>query len=145
MKHSFKFNVGDYSNDGHGQNVVIFIKSTKPVDEVIKAFKTSGANLNLIKRSEFVIAQEYQDSKLSNEHAAILESAGIEFEDLVYNEADEDEEPEYSIHGKESIVHLVMRIAQKELDFQYEISNDSIPSFNGFGGSGPQIGYGLFF
>lgn len=143
MEHIFKMNVGDYSDDGHGKNEVIVIKSTKPVDEVLKAFISSGTKLNVYQHGSFVIAEEYEDSKLSNEHAESLRNAGIEFEDLVYNDGDE-EDPEYTIEGTKEIVRLVMRIAQKELDFEYEIANDAIPSFNGFSGAGPQIGYGLF-
>lgn len=143
MEHIFKMNVGDYSDDGHGKNEVIVIKSTKPVDEVLKAFISSGTKLNVYQHGSFVIAEDYEDSKLSNEHAESLRNMGIEFEDLVYNDGDE-EDPEYTIEGTTEIVHLVMRIAQKELDFEYEITNDAIPAFNGFGAAGPQIGYGLF-
>lgn len=143
MEHIFQMNVGDYSDDGHGKNEVFVIKSTKPVDEVLKAFISSGTKLNVYQHGSFVIAEDYEDSKLSNEHAEALRNAGIEFEDLVYNDGDE-EDPEYTIEGTTEIVRLVMRIAQKELDFEYEIANDVIPSFNGFGGAGPQIGYGLF-
>ncbi len=143
MEHIFKMNVGDYSDDGHGKNEVIVIKSTKPVDEVLDAFMRSGAKLNVVQHGSFVIAEEYEDSKISTEHAEALRSAGIKFDDLVYNDGD-DEDPEYTIEGTTEIVHLVMRIAQKELDFQYEIANDAIPSFNGFDGVGPAIGYGLF-
>lgn len=143
MEHVFKMNIGDYSSDGHGRNEVVVIKSTKPVDEVVTAFMSVGEKINLVKHDRFLIAEEYEDSELSNEHAEVLANAGIKFDDLVYNDGDE-EDPEYTIEGTHELVHLVMRIAQKELDFEYEISNDSIPSFNGYGGKGPQIGYGLF-
>lgn len=143
MEHAFKINIGDYSDDGHGKNEVIIVKSTKSVQDVLNAFISAGTKLNVVQHGRFVIAEEYEDSKLSNEHADLLRNAGIEFEDLVYNDGDE-EDPEYMINGTNEIIHLVMRIAQKELDFDYQIANDTIPSFNGFSGAGPQIGYGLF-
>lgn len=148
MEHAFKINIGDYSNDGHGNNEVIIVKSTKSVFEVLNAFLSSGRKLGVVegddKYPNFLIAENYDDTSLSNEFAEAFRSAGIEFEDLTFNDADEDEEPQYHIDGTYEMVHLVMRIAQKELDFEYEIDNKSIPSFNGFDGVGPQIGYGLF-
>ncbi len=148
MEHIFKMNVGDYSDDGHGKNEVIVIKSTKSVQDVVNAFLNSGRKLGVVEGDDmypnFLIAKNYEDTSLSTEFAEAFRNAGIEFEDLTFNDADEDEEPEYHINGTHEIVHLVMRIAQKELDFEYEIDNKSIPSFNGFDGVGPQIGYGLF-
>lgn len=148
MEHAFKINIGDFSDDGHGKNEVIIVKSTKSVQDVLNAFISSGRKLGIVegdnKYPEFLIAQDYEDTSLSNEYAEALRTAGIEFEDITFNDADEDEEPQYHINGVHDMVHLVMRIAQKELDFEYQIDNKSIPSFNGFDGAGPQIGYGLF-
>ena len=147
MEHTFKINIGDYSDDGHGKNKVVIVNSTKSVKDVLNAFISSGRKLGVVEDTvypEFLIAQNYEDTSLSNEYSEALRAAGIEFEDITFNDADEDEEPQYHIDGVHAIVHLVMRIAQKELDFEYQIDDRTIPSFNGYDGAGPQIGYGLF-
>ncbi|AQW88979.1 hypothetical protein pEaSNUABM50_00466 [Erwinia phage pEa_SNUABM_50] len=144
-KHQFKVNIGDWSQDGHNQYDVLVLNSTKPVDEVQKAFKKAATDLHLLVNGRFLIADEFEDCSLSEDHAEVLKNAGVKFDDLVYNDGD-DEEPNYIIEGSSDMTILVMRIAQLELDFEFEITNDAIPNFNGFWTEEqmPSIGYGLY-
>ncbi|EBS4516538.1 hypothetical protein DQT32_03845 [Salmonella enterica subsp. enterica serovar Braenderup] len=145
MSYKFKVNIGDWSDDGHGRNDVIVVESTEPNEKVQDAFKTAGKKIGVIEHDRFVIAEDYEDYRLREDHAEFLKDAGVEFEDILYNDGT-DEEPDYMFEGgSEAMVHLVMRIAQTELDFEYKIVNDSIPNFNGYWGrNNISIGYGLF-
>lgn len=143
--YKFKVNVGDWSNDGHGKHKVILIESTEPNDKVQVAFKTAGQRIGVIGSGRFLIADDFEDCCLHLNHAKVLKDVGVAFEDIVHNEGT-DEEPYYVFDcGSESMVHLVMRIAQTELDFDYKIISDEIPNFNGYwGNNNISIGYGLF-
>lgn len=145
MSYTFKVNIGDWSDDGHGRNEVIVIESTEPNEKVQDAFCSAGKRIGVIVNDRFIIAEDYEDYRLSNEHAQLLTDAGVQFEDILYNDGTE-EEPDYMFEGgAESMAQLVMRIAQSELDFDYKITTDSVPNFNGYWGrNNISIGYGLF-
>lgn len=147
MSNFFKVNIGDWSNDGHGRNEVFVIDSTKSNEEVQVAFKIAAQKIGVLSTDvhpRFLIADDYEDSTLSDKHAEMLTNSGVQFEDLLYNDGD-NEDPIWIIDEPLSLVHLIMRIAQTELDFEYEITSDLIPNFNGFWGNlNVSFGYGLF-
>lgn len=147
MSNIFKVNIGDWSDDGHGRNEVFVIASTKSNEEVQVAFKTAAQKIGVLSTDvhpRFLIADDYEDSTLSDKHAEMLTNAGVQFEDLLYNDGD-NEDPSWIIDEPLSLVHLIMRIAQTELDFEYEITSDLVPNFNGFWGDlNVSFGYGLF-
>ena len=142
--YTFKIHIGDWSNDGHNQSESFVIESTKPNNEVQVAFKTAGEKIGVIENNRLVIADEYEDYRLSSKHADMLTNAGVEFDDLLYNDGTW-EEPDYMFEDVDSMVHLLMRIAQTELNFEYKIVSENIPNFNGYWGDlNMSFGYGLF-
>jgi hypothetical protein len=147
MSYRFKVNIGDWSKDGHNQYEVFIVESTEPNEKVQESFKIAGTKIGIISggnHPRFLIADDYEDSQLNNEHAQNLADAGVKFSDLVFNDGT-DEEPNYIIEDPSYFVDLLMRIAQTELDFEYSIVNDEVPDFNGFWGDlNMSMGYGLF-
>lgn len=147
MSHRFKIHIGDWSKDGHNQSESFVVESTVENEEVQQAFKTAALKIGVISEEmhpRFMIADEYEDNGLSNEHAKALTDAGVEIDDLVYNDGT-DEEPNYMFEDPQNLAILLMRIAQTELQFEYKFISENIPSFNGYwGGLNMSIGYGLF-
>lgn len=144
MMHRFKINIGDWSNDGHNQYRTYIIESTKPNAEVQQAFNAAGTKIGVISEERFLIADEYEDYRLPNNYASALTDAGVEIDDLVYNDGT-DEEPDYMFEDPQSLAILVMRIAQTELQFEFKFVDDTVPHFNGFWGDlNMSIGYGIF-
>lgn len=152
MSFDFRVNIGDWSNDGHNQSDAIIIRSSHEVGEVQDAFITAARKIGVLSNDtypRFLIADDYDDNRLSDEHQEELTSAGVVWDDLVYID---DRTTPYSVAGAAyiedaySMTHLLMRIAQTELQFTYEIVEDSLPNFNGFWDEklNVSMGYGLY-
>lgn len=147
MSHRFKIHIGDWSKDGHNQSESFIIESTKPNNEVQQAFKDAGTKIGVISEGaypRFLIADEYEDYRLPNNYAEALTDAGVEIDDLVYNDGT-DKEPDYMFEEPHALAVLIMRIAQTELQFEFKFVDDEVPNFNGYWGDlNMSFGYGLF-
>ena len=147
MSHRFKIHIGDWSKDGHNQSESFIIESTKPNNEVQQAFKDAGTKIGVISEGaypRFLIADEYEDYRLPTNYAEALTDAGVEIDDLVYNDGT-DKEPDYMFEEPHALAVLIMRIAQTELQFEFKFVDDEVPHFNGYWGDlNMSFGYGLF-
>lgn len=145
--HQFNVNIGDWSDDGHGQCCPIVIMGSHDVQEVQDAFISAATRLGFLDGNvhpNFIICNEYGDSSILEEWVEDLHTAGIIVNDIL-----ELHGTEYHFNEKaKGMAHLIMRIAQLDLPgFVYEIPTAvKLPNFNGFWSPklNTSIGYGLF-
>lgn len=141
MKYEFFVEVGDWSKDGHNQSEKILVKASKPIMEIEKAFLSVATRIGLVVNGNFVPFSEYEDCKLSLEHASAIESIGLQLGNYFFlDSADEDYE-EIVLEDATSLVSLLMDIARTELQFEYTIAGDETPIFCR---GNMSFGYGLY-
>lgn len=140
--YKFNVNIGDWSQDGHNKYRQILVESTHPIDQVQDAFISAAKRLELLTDSHaprFIICDEYEDYRIPDDVLKILIKANVSTIDLIADET--------FINGHQSMVHLLMRIAQIDLpSFGYNIVTNDVPNFNGFWDEKLNVsfGYGLF-
>jgi hypothetical protein len=141
VTHCFKVNIGDWSQDGHNQCTMRKVETSVPVEQVQDAFISAATRLQLLtanKHGTFKICAEYEDTNIDDETIELFVSNGIDVTDVIRENV--------FIDGATSMVHLVMRIAQLDLPFEYALVENLTPNFNGFYNDklNISIGYGLF-
>lgn len=144
MSLKFRVNIGDWSDDGHGQceHYMIEVLDKVSITDIQNAFITECERMGLFENKRFIIARDAEDCTISEEHYEVLKENNINIDDLIEQGNDE-----YYIMNGEAMTHLVMRICQNGINFEYKIIKDTVLNFNGYwnGTLNTQIGYGLFF
>lgn len=145
-----KFNIGDWSNDGHGRNQTTIIESNHPVetlqDAYLKSCEDLGFQFHRITGDEpadqIEMLVDYQDGLIPR---GFFRKMLIEGVDLVNKH--ELETWEGTIHVYEDeIVPVILDFLSLNMpdDFKYEVISDDVPAFNGNWEKISTIGYGLF-
>lgn len=87
--YTFQYTVGDWSNDGHGQTDVFFIKSSDPVETLSAAFE---AGVKIIGHDIRKYCENYEDDMMSGDVAQAFIDHGAELNEIydgeVYMDAD---------------------------------------------------------
>lgn len=159
---TFKVEIGDLFDSGHHILKSVLVKSEKDVSKIRKAFIASAKEMGFFDEKEnvFSISDRWREYNLPYATIKTLVENNIDLkgviqdydlEDIENSEKFEDleeelyEEFEWNNSSTEkAMVRLVMNIAKKSLDFEYEIvKEEKIKSFNDCGSSKFNIGYGL--
>jgi hypothetical protein len=156
---TFKVEVGDLFDAGHHILKSVLVKSEKDVSEIRKAFIASAKEMGFFDEKEnvFSISNDWRENNIPYATIKILVENKIDLKGVIqdydleeiehFEDLEEDfyEEFEWNSKSKEqAMVRLVMNIAKKSLDFEYEIvKEEKIKSFNDCGSSKFNIGYGL--
>lgn len=156
---TFKVEVGDLFDTGHHILKSVLVKSEKDVSEIRKAFIASAKEMGFFDEKEnvFSISNDWREYNIPYATIKILVENKIDLKGVIqdydleeiehFEDLEEDfyEEFEWNSKSKEqAMVRLVMNIAKKSLDFEYEIvKEEKIKSFNDCGSSKFNIGYGL--
>lgn len=147
-----KFNIGDWSGDGHSHNEVIIVECNYSRDDLQKAyFKSCKQTGFLFHRSyshdeNYVeglsMLTEYGDGNLPLEFFTEMKERGFDLEEL-----HELESYEGNIFADEvQLVQIILDFCSLNLpkDFEWSFVSDEIPSFNGNWSKISGIGYGMF-
>jgi hypothetical protein len=153
VEYKIKFNIGDYSDDGHGRNEEWLINSNRPASELKEAYKAScrlmgvsfnhnddftGLRGNYEEVKQRQICAEYQDSSISEYALGKLVEHGY---------ADEYVIEWKGFDGADHFLQTVLWFIGKSMpeDWKWEfVKDDGVQTFNGWGGLSCQLGYGLY-
>ena len=76
--YTFQYTVGDWSNDGHGQTDVFFLKSSETAQDLNAAFK---AGVKVIGHDVTSMCDGYEDNTIPEEVAQAFIDVGVEFDE----------------------------------------------------------------
>lgn len=144
--------LGDWSDDGHGKTDKILVETTHPVEEVRQAYKDSCkltgvtfcGDYTEVKRDwkdarKYCIANDYEDSTISEVSLSIFEEHGCPLVDDIKNN---------DRHLNEGLyIPLWMWFISLSLtDFTYTCVTDDVPVINGYWHEelNAGFGYGLY-
>lgn len=74
--------LGDWSNDGHGKTDSVFIESNLTAQQIQDAYVAAMNKLPALKCLN-TLAEDYEDSELSNDHITALREAGYPIDKFV--------------------------------------------------------------
>lgn len=146
MKYKFKFAIGDWSNDGHGQCEYFVVKSNKPVEEVRESHyqieNVTGINIDKI-------CKNYEDDIINNENYELLVKLGFDFELQGFSIDGYDDNIIAYCNPLSYVLLWIFLLKQVDKTLELEIVSDDIPMFQfyGYDEQGRHIkasGYGLF-
>ncbi len=138
LNFNFILSVGDWSHDGHNMCDDIHVKSNLCRVDLDKAYEAGSAKVgfNLCKD----VCHEYEDSKISRLHYAMLLTAGITVRELdEYDVEDLTSEDEYAglMLEPEQFADLYMQICKLgDSSLEYEIPEADYTNIIRIGGYG---------
>lgn len=142
----FKIVLGDAYNDGNGLSEAMILFASAKSNEIETAFRNVSRKMGFLKEyrdttyTKFTLCGDYEQFHLTVSQVQTLANNGIQVESCFNKEDNEEADDEiYPVvfrGSKKSYLHLLMRIAQQELDFTYIIAD--IPSWD------ISLGYGLY-
>lgn len=145
----YNLTIGDWSNDGHNQTEVYVVEIPDQFKDVLKS--NFESNVKRIGFDPTELAQEYEDSSISEDEIEALRRTGFDFEKAVTKYSDY---PIYidnrQIAGPDGMLAILMHFIGYGLEgFTYEVISDSFPQLFGYWDSAVisshKIGYGLFY
>ncbi len=148
--------LGDWSDDGHGKSEKLLIESNKTVEEIQNAYKDSckltGISFNgdnedytqtnrfWVESSNYRIAVEYEEPKLTSEVLEVLEKFKCP-KGIIENY---NEEPYYRSYI--DLWDWFVKLSLPDLEFNIVKEDDGIPCINGYWNKNLNVsfGYGLY-
>jgi len=149
-EHTIKFQLGDWSKDGHNQHLDIFVTSNKPVADVREAYFTAVTKTGFDFGAE--VCKDYEESTIPEHHADTLTKLGWEFSDYEKNEL-ETEGRCYLQGGTQGYLEILLwylKLGDLELTLTVNEVIDTTPTFH-FSGYDekkrhiPMLAYGMFY
>lgn len=143
-RHVFKIQIGDWSGDGHGDNVVVMASAAKPILDVREAYFAAKGRFPALCPERY--ANRYQDGTIPDATIAALREAGCPLPESLQPDADgfsENIDP----HGMAAVVAWFINQGDAACDVRIEAS-DETPSLAFYGSDTKGrhigfIGYGL--
>jgi hypothetical protein len=122
--------IGDRSNDGHGDSIIVTIESNLSITDLKSAFQKGSESIDI---DLYAVACDYQDPFISFEDQEALEKAGFKFPEII------EYDPDYG-NGIDTNVYTeiwLFVVKTGNPNFKYKIVNSDLSIIN-IGG------YGLF-
>lgn len=141
----FYINIGDWSEDGHGQCERFLFESNYSVEELQEAYRKSCEKTGV--RLEEV-AYVYADASIKPAVAMALLNHGCPDELLLADDCtgDDDQDIHYGLDPTRMAKLIVWFVGlSMPKDFQCDLTTNDVKNFNGFHGDlNVSFGYGLF-